>query len=114
MRTLTIWLGLMLAASTADARFDFNADWSTTGVVGEGHGDAAVTVGDVNGDGYSDVAVGAPDFGAAPNYSRGKVALYYGGPDGLTAGPYWNHVGDTADGRFGQAIAPAGDMNGDG
>lgn len=73
---------------------------------------------DVNGDGYADVAVGAPlaTIGAAARV--GRVYVYLGGPTGITAtDPSRVEVLDGIDGfdtRFGSAVAALGDINGDG
>src|SRR5690349_9476972 len=71
--------------------------------------------GDVDGDGYDDLLVGAPAWDLGP----GEVRLYLGGPSGpsivpalilvgdpLLAGPYGTEYGDSVSG--------AGDVNGDG
>ncbi|MBR58210.1 MAG: hypothetical protein CMH54_09335 [Myxococcales bacterium] len=57
---------------------------------------------DVNGDGYSDVIVGAPNIDLA--------YLYYGGPSGLTDNPTIMSGGA----GFGMSVDNAGDVNGDG
>jgi hypothetical protein len=74
-------------------------------------GYSVASVGDVNGDGYADVAIGM----AHVNQTAGQVSLYFGGPAGLDPahsttlpGP-----GDTG-GYFGWSPARAADINGDG
>jgi FG-GAP repeat len=83
---------------------------------GEGYqlGTAMAVLGDVNGDGFSDFAVAAPNklsFGTAP----GQVLVYFGGPrrslDGVADGVLVN--GGNID-RFGEDLAGVGDVNGDG
>ena len=41
------------------------------------------SAGDVNGDGYEDIIIGAPghDAGEGAGANRGQVYIYYGGPD---------------------------------
>jgi hypothetical protein len=65
---------------------------------------------DVNGDGFSDVAVGA----TGGNGGRGRVDVYFGSATGLATMPSVSLGGATADERFGSSVAAAGDVNGDG
>ena len=73
-------------------------------------GQALSTAGDVNGDGFSDVIVGAPGYSG----STGKACLYLGGPLGLPATASWTAVGENLGDSFGYSVATAGDVNGDG
>jgi hypothetical protein len=66
--------------------------------------------GDVNGDGYDDVLVGAQAF---ENWS-GRVYLYAGNPDGLEATPIFTATGEGPSNSFGRSVGTAGDVNGDG
>ena len=81
-------------------------------ITGSHLGEALAAVGDVNGDGYADVAIGARDFscGGGP---AGKIYVYLGGPDGFSADRVWTAVG-SGKGGLGRAMAAAGDLNGDG
>jgi len=75
----------------------------------------AVGSGDVNGDGYSDVIVGAYMARVAPGLYAGRVYIYYGGanfdtvPDVILNGGHHNDVEG-----FGSTVASGGDVNGDG
>lgn len=69
-------------------------------------------VGDINRDGYADVAVGARDFACGTGVA-GKVYAYLGGPRGLTADRVWIVAGIGGSG-IGRSMAPAGDLDGDG
>lgn len=66
--------------------------------------------GDVNGDGYVDLLVTAPQAEAF----HGAAYLYLGGPVGFAAEPDWQAVGEGADEDFGFMAGQAGDLNGDG
>jgi hypothetical protein len=72
-------------------------------------GEGACPAGDVDGDGYDDVAVSARDA-----HGRGRVYVYRGGPQGLQAWPTWEIDGPGVGDRFGWWVAPAGDLDGDG
>jgi hypothetical protein len=71
------------------------------------------TAGDVNGDGYSDVIVGAPNYNNGPGY-EGRVFVYDGSAGGLSATARWTAEGDQGGSAFGSSAAAAGDVNGDG
>jgi len=79
-------------------------------------GVSVASAGDVNGDGYSDVIVGASGF--VPTSSTaigpGHAYVYLGSASGLAAGPIWTTSGDQEGSRFGDSVASAGDVNGDG
>lgn len=90
------------------ATFDATADGVLTGTtVSAGSGWSVSSAGDVNGDGFADVVVGAP-YGGTPS----RAAVYLGaagstfdaGADALLVGL----------GSFGEVVATAGDVNGDG
>ncbi|MFA1551300.1 VCBS repeat-containing protein [Actinomadura chokoriensis] len=81
----------------------------------------SVAVGDVNGDGRADVAVGAPDEAIGTTARAGAATVLYGGPDGVTGAGAQMFSQDT-DGvpggseqndHFGSQVALA-DLNGDG
>lgn len=72
---------------------------------------SVATAGDVNGDGYDEVIVGAPYFGAE---DEGRASLYYGSAAGSSPAPGWTVVGDKEYGLLGSAVGTAGDVNGDG
>jgi hypothetical protein len=72
-------------------------------------GDVVSSAGDVNGDGFADVAVAAPRAFAV----QGRVHLYLGSAHGVSTAPVATLHIDAAGGHFGAALA-AGDVNGDG
>lgn len=65
--------------------------------------------GDVNGDGYDDVIVGAARYAGT-----GRAWLFYGGPNGLQKTPAWTVAGSASGATFGSAVGTAGDVNRDG
>jgi hypothetical protein len=65
--------------------------------------------GDVNGDGYDDIIAGAPEVGNA-----GRAVAYLGSAAGLSNSPDWIADGDQDGALFGEPVATAGDVNGDG
>ncbi len=77
---------------------------------GDYFGNSVSSAGDVNGDGYSDVIVGA--YGVAS--SRGSAYLFLGSATGLSSSPASTLIGLTAGDKFGFSVASAGDVNGDG
>lgn len=83
---------------------------------GDLFGVQVVSAGDLDGDGFADLAVGAACAPKTPSCGSGKVHLYRGGPSGLSAAsptPDTTLTGSGTDTRFGGAIA-AGDFDGDG
>lgn len=79
--------------------------------MGEQLGLAMAGLGDVNADGFSDVAVSAP----ASNMAQGQVLIFHGSRTGLTPAPATTLIGNnTGGGFFGHALAALGDANGDG
>jgi hypothetical protein len=96
------------------------AAWTVTGAAGSLFGLAAGTAGDVNGDGYSDLIIGAPDWALDfdplndPNPHPGNAYLYLGSASGPQFSAAWSVTGDDSKSTMGRAAAAAGDVNGDG
>ncbi len=75
---------------------------------------AAAAAGDLNGDGYADFAVGAPDQDGV-QADAGRAFVFMGSRNGPGASAAWASSGhDQLQAHFGTALAPAGDANGDG
>ncbi len=90
------------------------AGWtSESGQAGAEFGFSASTAGDINGDGYADVIVGADRFDNG-HTDEGAAFVYHGSAAGLSTAAAWTAESDQADARFGGAVATAGDVNGDG
>ncbi len=78
-------------------------------------GGSVSVAGDVNGDGYSDVIIGSPNYkDPLSDEPRGSVYLYYGSAGGLSLSPDWSLIGSVKDGQFGFSVSGAGDINRDG
>jgi hypothetical protein len=76
-------------------------------------GAASGTAGDVNGDGYDDVIVGAYGYGEGQG-AVGGAFLYHGSAGGLSPIPNWRAQGGEVLSYFGNSVGTAGDVNGDG
>ena len=72
------------------------------------------TAGDVNGDGYSDIIVGAPYYGDDGLSNEGKAWLFEGSPSGVNAGYAWTRESGQDGAQYGYSVSTAGDVNGDG
>jgi hypothetical protein len=83
------------------------------GIAGHQFGYSVAGAGDVNGDGFGDVIVGAP-FASSGPASDGRAFLYLGSAAGVNPTPVWFKSGGQADAHFGTAVAGAGDVNRDG
>ena len=73
-------------------------------------GMSVALAGDVNGDGYDDVIVGAPGYS---DVDTGAAYIYFGGPS-MDSVCDVRILGEMRGMGFGRLVAPAGDVNGDG
>jgi len=83
-----------------------------------GMGNSVASAGDVNGDGYADVLVGAPQY-ADGQALEGAAFIYLGSADGIVsrgnpANAHARIYGDRVLAHLGSSVASAGDVNGDG
>ncbi len=87
------------------------ADTILTGTLASGYFGASVCLGDVNGDGFADLAVGA--YMA----TNGNAYIFHGSQDGILSGTASNAdtaiTGENVNDRFGISVS-LGDTNGDG
>lgn len=81
---------------------------------GSNFGSSVAALGDVDADGYADLAVGAGHETFGGLFEAGAVHIHYGGPDGIGAEPDLVLGGARAEGAFGIDVAGAGDLDGDG
>jgi len=100
--TATYPLTIDPLASTAGATLN-------GGAAGDTYATSIALVGDLNGDGYGDLAVGAPGYSGG----AGAVYLYRGSSTGLSTTAATLLQGSNTD-NFGASVAGAGDFNGDG
>jgi hypothetical protein len=99
---------LYLGSPTGLAR---NASVTFSDIMGGRLGTSVAGVGDLNGDGFPDFAIGAP----AVDNGTGRVHVYHGAAVGLTSIPARTLIGTTGmESDFGTVIVAAGDSNGDG
>jgi hypothetical protein len=90
------------------ASMDNTPDVIMTGVAaGDNLGYSVSIAGDVNGDEYDDVIVGAPDVGGA---SAGRAYIYYGGGS-MDNTPDVTMTGEAAGDWFSFSVSKAGDVN---
>ncbi|WP_035333341.1 FG-GAP-like repeat-containing protein [Dyadobacter crusticola] len=76
-------------------------------------GSSAASAGDVNGDGYADVIVGANYYDKGHS-NEGAAFVYHGSNTGLGANPVSTLESNKTNAQFGSGAASAGDINGDG
>ncbi len=88
---------------------DTNAAWSVEGgAEGDRFGASLSCAGDVDDDGYDDIAIGAP------GEDDGVVYVFHGSATGPAATHDWSITGGTDLDFVGQHLAAAGDVDGDG
>jgi hypothetical protein len=78
--------------------------------IADSFGGSVSDAGDVNGDGYGDVIVGAAGYDAF----TGRAYLYQGSATGLATSAETTLTGTAISEHFGYAVSGAGDVNGDG
>ncbi len=112
-----MWRGSPVLESTADGT-RLNASWSMgLGIAGDRFGTSVAGAGDVDGDGFADMLVGAADYNNpfVAGTKEGLVVVTRGSASGPAVDSYsWFHPGSADLGRLGASVAAAGDVNGDG
>ncbi len=94
-------------------------DWrAESGQFGSRFGASVAAAGDLNGDGFADIAVGAPRYSNG-EFREGAVFVWFGGigglgPDGLPTNADWIAESDQEFAQLGISVAGAGDVNRDG
>ncbi len=125
-RALPAWFepsvaGVRIVTDTAAATWPVTIDPLLTTVAWTAESDQASAIfgasvasaGDVNGDGFGDVIVGAPNYDNGQT-NEGRAFVYLGSGTGLQTYAAWAAESDQAEARFAYSVASAGDVNGDG
>lgn len=76
-------------------------------------GESVASAGDINGDGYSDIIVGANRWNNTGS-NQGRVYVYNGSSSGLSSVESWARQSYTVSAYYGTCVASAGDVNNDG
>jgi hypothetical protein len=107
--TASIYLGGASGLSATPA-----ATRAGPGGVGASFGESVASAGDVNGDGFVDLIVGAKRDPNKNGVEVGAAYLYFGSASGFGASPGASVKLQGQGGYFGASVASAGDVNGDG
>ena len=103
-----------LATTSSTSTTCAASNWSAVG--GQNYavfGSSVATLGDVSGDGLSDIIVGAPRYDGTLT-DEGRASVWYGTGAGLGSSSNWSMLGGQAGAWFGHSVASAGDVSGDG
>ncbi len=114
--------GFRIQVQAAQARYPLVIDpiYSVAATVldGEAIGDFfgldVSGAGDLDGDGYDDVVVGARSYDDGDAVATGRAYVYLGSPDGIAATASITLTGESEYGYFGSSVSDAGDIDGDG
>jgi len=90
-----------------------NRSQTLVGAPGAAFGKSLAIVGDVNGDGCADLAVGEPEFAGA-QWRDGRAYLFLGSRSGVSSTPACVIDAGRRGGRYAITVATAGDVDGDG
>jgi hypothetical protein len=88
--------------------------WTITGTQADEYlGIHVTTTGDINGDGYSDIAISSRGFDNGET-DEGRVYVFHGSSEGLSVAADWMAESNQAGSLFGAWLNSLGDVNGDG
>ena len=100
------WLGSSTGLGSTITRLECN---QTSAALGS----AVAGAGDVNGDGYADIAAAAAAYDDGQT-DEGVVFVWHGAAAGPSATASWSADSDQSSAGLGSAVSGAGDVNGDG
>ena len=112
-----VWYGS--ATGLGESGTPANADWQAeSNQASAQFGNSVASAGDVNGDNYDDIIVGAYNYDNVES-NEGGVFVWYGsatglGESGTPANADWQAESNQATAYFGYSVASAGDVNNDG
>ena len=112
-----VWYGS--ATGLGDNGTTTNADWQAeSNQASAQFGHSVASAGDVNGDNYDDIIVGASSYDKGQT-NEGAVFVWYGsatglGESGTPANADWQAESNQATAYLGHSVASAGDVNNDG
>lgn len=92
--------------TTAGDTIESNQDYAYMGF-------SVASAGDVNGDGYDDVIIGAEEYDNGQS-NEGRAFLYHGSVTGLSSTANWTSEPNQDSASYGICVSSAGDVNGDG
>jgi hypothetical protein len=101
--------GMASGLATVFSGADGSPLWSASGGPFDGYGTSITAVEDLDGDGRAELAIGVP-FDDDGGFNAGAVELR----SGATGALLWRALGSGVGDRFGERVAPAGDVDGDG
>ena len=108
------WYSSEAGANGGEAGYTYNADWVFSPLFERqniGTNQGVAFAGDLDGDGYGDLAVTAYHYSYN---SKGEVFIFCGGPSGLSTTADWYYQGGATAMRAGVQARYAGDLNADG
>lgn len=85
-----------------------------TGPMGGGFGRVVASGGDINGDGFTDLLIAAPDLAVGGRFNAGSVFVHFGDPTGIAPTPSQTITGSAPGRDFGAVVVGLGDVNRDG
>jgi hypothetical protein len=107
-----LWLG---SEHGIDDDPDAEPNWAFDGESDSAHlGFSIAFLGDVNWDGFDDVAIGAPHHTSDDKVERGKVYIFFGRKGGFSNTPSVVETGKNSGDQLSKGLANAGDVDGDG